>query len=254
MREKYYFIVSIVLSMLVLSGCSNEEKYSEEETTIIADYVAQTVIKHSEGYEGKLVDISDNPFLLTKEDSFVDSLRDGASQDKVEDVEEIDKTEPTTKVEDDSSLDNTLSLDNKTEDKESVKNISSILGFQDGIEAYVSKYELLKEYASSSYVIDVNDDEVLIKIEFEIKNITSKDINVQVNSVDSKFRLVIADDTYEPLITAVENDFMFFDKKIKSNSSQKAVLLFSVPKNIGKEEMSLDVKCSSTSALVSLDK
>lgn len=250
MREKRYIIVSIVLTMLVLSGCSSKEKYSEEEKDIIADYVAQTVIKNSEGYQGKLVDVSNNPFLLTKEEDFVDSLRDEELENEEDKNEQqVDKAEPATKIKEESNeKDGGLEVS-----KKEVDNIAAILNFREGIETYVTKCEVLDEYTSSSYVIDIKENEKLLKVEFDIKNTMAKEVVVKVDSVATSIKLAIADNTYIPLITAVENDFMFINKKIKPNSTQKAILLFAVPKTLDMKDISLEIKGADNSVSVSLN-
>ncbi len=254
MREKYYIIVSIVLSMLVLSGCSTESKYSEEETDIVADYVAQTVIKHSEGYDGKLVDVSNNPFLLTKEESFVDSLRDDKdSQDLDSSSNQIDKVEPAIKKEENSTDYTSDNQDNAQEVEKEDLDINKVLNFKEGIETYVEKCEVLKEYTSNSYVIDIKDDEKLVKVEFKIKNTTANNVEVKVDSTKTSIKLATKDDTYMPLITAIENDFMFYNKTVKGNSTKKAVLMFNVPKATDIDDLSLEIQGIDCSTSISLN-
>ena len=69
MREKLKIIVSICVCMCIFTACSTESKFNEEQQQVLADYIAQTVLKHTEGYENKLVDVSSDFYLLTEEDA-----------------------------------------------------------------------------------------------------------------------------------------------------------------------------------------
>jgi hypothetical protein len=128
-----------------------------------------------------------------------------------------------------------------------------VLNFKEGIGAYVIKCEVLKEYTSSSYVIDIKEDEKLVKVEFEIRNTTSNNIKVKVDSTKTSIKLATKDDTYIPLITAIENDFMFYNKIIKGNSVKKAVLLFGVPKTVDVDRLSLEIQGVDSSTSISIN-
>ena len=106
---------------------------------------------------------------------------------------------------------------------------------------------------SEGYVIDIKEDEKLVKVEFEIRNTTSNNIKVKVDSTKTSIKLATKDDTYIPLITAIENDFMFYNKIIKGNSVKKAVLLFGVPKTVDVDRLSLEIQGVDSSTSISIN-
>ena len=72
--------------MIIFTACGKESKFNEKQKKILADYIAQTVIEHSEGYETKLVDVSKSPFLLNEgEDDNTFSLVDNKVSDSADD-------------------------------------------------------------------------------------------------------------------------------------------------------------------------
>lgn len=249
MREKFKFIVLIGLCMIIFTACGKESKFNEKQKTILADYIAQTVIEHSEGYETKLVDVSESPFLLKKEendDAF--SLADNKALDS-----EGSKEESVIKTGSSGAIDEGV-VDNSDEKKTVSKSqLASILGFEDGIEAYVSNKKILKEYDSNSYIIDVEKNKHLVEVIFKITNTTDSNVKVKTECNNVKYRLKIGEEIYYPLLTAIDNDLLYYEKKIKSKKSGNAVLLFSVKNGNNKEEMVLEVEGKDTSASISLD-
>lgn len=253
MREKLKFLVLIGLCMIIFTACGKESKFNEKEKIILADYIAQTVIEHSEGYETKLVDVSKSPFLLKEEKndnafSFVDN--------KVADS--VDDTENSAiKTGDSGTLDDNSDKDFEDTDgnNENVSKpqLAAILGFKDGIEAYVSNKKILEEYASNSYVIDAEKNEKLVEVIFKITNKTNSNIKVETSKSNLKFKLKIGGETYYPLLTAIDNDLIYFDKKINAKKSSSAVLLFGVPNESIKGKFVLEVENSDESASISLD-
>lgn len=247
MREKIKFIVSICVCMCVFTACGKESKYNEKEQQVIADYVAQTVLKHSEGYENKLVDISGDFYLLTEEEDYGESLTDDNKNND-------NKNKGTDLAQDNSDFENSdkiLTGDSGTKTNDNAVNeendmskleLASVLGFKKGIEAYVTGSKVLKEYASSSYIIDVNDDERLLEIIFKINNTTKTDCKSDADLSNLKYKLSGENSTYYPLLTAIENDLVYFNKKIKAGKSSEAVLLFKISKEEVGDEFSLVIE------------
>ena len=261
MRDKLKFLVLIGLCMIIFTACGKESKFNEKQKTILADYIAQTVIKHSEGYETKLVDVSDSPFLLKEEENggyFASNDNEDKSSNKEDKSSDSEDTSSNDEVisgynDDKMSSDNEENVIKTGDSGAKDKELATILGFKDGIEAYVSNNKVLKEYASSSYVISAEKDKKIIEVSLKITNKTNSDIKVKSLGDKIKYKLKIKEKSYYPLLTAIDNDLVYFEKKIKAKKSTSAVLLFSIPKDITKEELVIEIEGKDTSASFSLN-
>ena len=240
--------------MIIFTACGKESKFNEKQKTILADYIAQTVIKHSEGYETKLVDVSDSPFLL-KEEENGGYFASNDNEDKSSDSEDTSSNDEVIfgYNDDKMSSDNEENVIKTGDSGAKDKELATILGFKDGIEAYVSNNKVLKEYASSSYVISAEKDKKIIEVTFKITNKNNSDIKVKSLGDKIKYKLKIKEKSYYPLLTAIDNDLVYFEKKIKAKKSTSAVLLFSIPKDITKEELVIEIEGKDTSASFSLN-
>ena len=240
--------------MIIFTACGKESKFNEKQKTILADYIAQTVIKHSEGYETKLVDVSDSPFLL-KEEENGGYFASNDNEDKSSDSEDTSSNDEVIfgYNDDKMSSDNEENVIKTGDSGAKDKELATILGFKDGIEAYVSNNKVLKEYASSSYVISAEKDKKIIEVTFKITNKNNSDIKVKSLGDKIKYKLKIKEKSYYPLLTAIDNDLVYSEKKIKAKKSTSAVFLFSIPKDITKEELVIEIEGKDTSASFSLN-
>lgn len=253
MREKLNFLVLIGLCMIIFTACGKESKFNEKQKKILADYIAQTVIEHSEGYETKLVDVSKSPFLLNEgEDDNIFSLVDNKVSDSADDEDSsVIKTGDSGTLNGNSDKDFEDTDDNK--ENVSKLQIATILGFKDGVEAYVSNKKILEEYASDSYVIYAEKNEKLVEVNFKIMNKTDSNIKVETSNNNVKYKLKVGGEIYYPLLTAIDNDLMYFEKNINAKKASSAVLLFGVENEHIKDKFVLEIENSDELASISLD-
>ena len=253
MREKLKIIVSICVCMCIFTACSTESKFNEEQQQVLADYIAQTVLKHTEGYENKLVDVSSDFYLLTEEEDYVDGFNSSKDNEDLKQDDDNSDTEDNDKILTGDSGSNEEEDDVYSEINVGSKgNLESILGLKKGLEVYVSRTDILKEYASDSYVIDVNEDEKLLKVIFKITNTSKSDVKCYLADSKIKYELKKGNDSYYPLLTALENDLSYYDSKINVGSTREAVLLFRIPDNSKKDDFSLTIKNEDKSIKVNL--
>lgn len=253
MREKFKIIVSMCVCMCIFTACNTESKFNEEQQQVLADYIAQTVLKHTEGYENKLVDISGDFYLLTEEEDYVDSFNSSKDNEELKQDDSNSDTEDNDKILTGDSGSNEVEDDVNSEISVGPKGkLESILGLKKGLEAYVSKTDILKEYASDSYVIDVNKDEKLLKVIFKITNTLKSDVKCSLADSKIKYELTNGNNLYYPLLTALENDLAYYDSKINAGCTREAVLLFRIPDNSKKDDFSLIIKSEDKSITVNL--
>ena len=238
MKRKLFMFFLIGGCVSIFTGCSNESKYTEEQETVISDYMAQMVFKHCKGFDYKLVNVSDNPFIREEED-----------------IEQSEKEEKKLKADDSVK---TGSSDDKTSDekndeikKENV-DLANILGLSNDINAEVKKITFYNEFTEGAYVIEAGKDEMLLKVDFKLMNKSNKDTKI-TNSSNTKFSVKIEGEKYKPLMTAIKDDLLFFSKTIKAKKSESATLIFSVPKSAKKDKIELEVASNDGVTLIQLE-
>lgn len=238
MKKKLFMVFLIGGCVSIFTGCSNESKYTEEEETVISDYMAQMVFKHCEGFDYKLVNVSDNPFIREEED-----------------IDQSEKEEKNLKSDDSiktGSVDDKISDKEDNEIKKEKVDLANVLGFSNDINAEVKKITFYNEYTEDAYVIEAEQGKMLLKVDFILTNKSNKKIKV-TNSSDAKIAVIIEGEKYKPLMTAMKNDLLFFSRTIKSKNSESATLIFSVPKSAKKDNMKLEVTSNDGGALIQLE-
>ena len=109
MNKRLRFMVCILLCVIMTSGCTGDNNFSQKEEEVIADSMAQIVFKHTKGYNYRLEDVSKNPFIREEIDE-----AEGT-------VEELLDKEINDSKDDDKKLNNDASAEEVSGDKEQEK-------------------------------------------------------------------------------------------------------------------------------------
>ena len=158
MKNKRTFLI-ILCCMVFLTGCVSEIPYSEEEQAVIADCAAHLVLRHSKGYEYKVVDVSRKPFIREEIDETEDENIIKEEKEEIVDVLSGEKTG--------SSEQN----DNETEEQEEIgASLSEVLGFDKNIDAEVMNYSVVDELTKGAYFLEPEEGEKLVTVDIKISN------------------------------------------------------------------------------------
>ena len=235
MNKRLRLVVCILVCIFTTTGCAGESIYSEREEEVIADYVAQIVFKHAEGYNYRLEDVSKNPFIREEIDETEESVE-----------EQLDK-EISESKEEESQAD----TDSKEEDKKDEITISQALGFDENIKVEVMKTKIVDDLSKGAYYLNANKGEKLLKVDLKITNIGDKKIKLKYNQ--SVCKLIINKKDYTPLMTALENDFQFLSKKIDSDESIITTLVYSIDEGDKEKEKLVEFSTGDVKTEAKLD-
>ena len=235
MNKRLRLVVCILACIFTTTGCASESMYSEREEEVIADYVAQIVFKHAEGYNYRLEDVSKNPFIREEIDETEESVEDILDEEINESIEGESKDD----------------ADAKEEDKKDEVTIGQALGFDENIKVEVMKTNIVDDLSKGAYYLKADDGEKLVKLDLKITNIGNKKVSVKYNQ--SLCKLIIDKNDYTPLMTALENDFQFLSKKIDKDESITTTLVYSIDKDDKEKDKSLEFSTKDVMKEIILD-
>ena len=239
MNKRIGFISCVCMCLLVLTGCTGDNNYTQEEENVLADYMAQIVFKHSEGYNYKLVNVIGNPFIH-------EEIDEGDSDLNIEDESNKDNTDKTKDQDGDSNKD----LDRDDESKEKTS-LASALGFDKNIDVKVMKTKVSDELSKEAYYLEAGKNKKICTVTLKISNKGSK--SVQVKNNGSSIRLLINDNKYKPKLTPLENDISFLSCKIGAKKSKDIIIVFEINDKDSKKAKSLMVETKDKKTTIELD-
>ena len=219
MLKKIKFCIFLIFTMVMFGGCSKGIELTEEETDMFAEYISKEVLERDKYY--------DQALIVPKE-----SL-DPEGTDRKEDTKKEDTKKPVNSVVTDKEQNGAtlLPTDTKVTQEKPVGTLDDLLS-TDSIDVSYASKKVYSEYSEANndyFVIHSPKGTKLVVVKFKLKNKTDKATTFSMlkKSVDYKLEMETGS-VYSPLLTLLENDLQFFDKKISSNDTDYAVLVFRV--------------------------
>ncbi|MBE5935431.1 MAG: DUF4352 domain-containing protein [Lachnospiraceae bacterium] len=240
-----WLAICISVCILMLTGCTGDNNLSQREQNVVADYTAQIVLRHSKGYEYKLVDVSGNPFIREEIDETSLSKDEDKEEEQEQEKEEQEKEQQDNETEGDSNT-----QDSEEETKEEVS-IGSALGFNEKIKVEVMKTKVVDDLSKGAYYLEAEKGKKLVKVDFKITNKGDKKAKVLYNN--SNCKLYIEAKEYSPLQTAIDNDLNFLSASIEKNKSITASLVYSVDEKDAKLDKKIEITTKDIQTTVDLD-
>ena len=231
MKAKLKLILLLIIPLLFLTGCMKEYKLSEENSNIIAEYMAGTLLKYDKNYEGKLTPLEELKEELDKDESKEEVTKETNEEIKKEIKEDTNKK------------------GTNEYKKEVVKSNNELLtDFMDieNIEFEIKDYKfqddfLLKNNNRAYAALQPKNDCKLLIITFKITNNGEKKKNINLLSKKLTYKLETSDKEYNPLITLFQEDMFSMITEFKNNESKKGLLFFEVDENIEMDDILLRI-------------
>lgn len=237
--KKLLFIM-IFLCGIMLTGCTQLVELTDEESDIIAEYMANVVLEHDDKYKEALI----YPDNMTEEE-----------------VTKTTEPEAATVADSSDSESNLTTLDHqKNEDSDyevSNMNLSDEMGngkFDISYENFRLYDSYPKEKANDYYSLEAAKGKKLLVVSFDINNLSKKD--QVLNLVNSGYEYILdngSEVTYKPKLTLLLNDIQYLDITVPAGKKKEAVLVFEVPENIDLSKYSLIVSNKEKNAIIKLN-
>lgn len=233
--KKQAVIGMALVAALGISGCGVTE-LNEEQNAQAAEYLAGVMLKHTKDYEKSLV-----YSVATTEPT----VSPQATQITSPTNEPGDGTKP------DKSGNPASNKDNKT--------VSSDLNDVLEIANCKVKYKSMKECSSyketedASYGVFAGKGKKLLIADFQIKNLSSHNVKLNLHEKDVTYQLVLSDGkTVTSQLTLLDNDMNYLSANVKKGKKIKGIVVFEVNKKMNVTDAKLKIIGKSTYAEIAL--
>ncbi len=206
--KKCYALILVVV--LMLTGCVSELNITEQESNMVAEYIAKTLLKYDKKYDEELIE---EVQVTTLDESQT------SKEQTTEETTEADNTNPSEN-----------NIPDKPVDSKKIVELSSILG-NDKIEIKCVGYSIHDTYTDEqeSFVIKSTQNRKLLVLQFIIKNTSNSVQRVDLLNSNVTFKLNVNDsDEYSPLLTFILSDISYYDFDLQPEKSREGVLVFDV--------------------------
>lgn len=233
MRKLLFLLITIC--GVVLTGCAQLIDLSENESDVLAEYMAGTMLRHADNYEEALI----YPEETTEENeaSIAPNTTETASDTDIESSDIADQAQADTAVQ--SSGNNTAVAQNLSVKSQNGTIVSLASMFKDIYKNNFSiTYQNYKAYDSypdenNLFTIESAEGKKLIAFTFNVKNITKKSQKLDLMKYNISYQLTDNNSSvYYPMMTLLDNDIQYINLGIDAGKTRKAVILFELPEKV----------------------
>lgn len=230
------FLAISGLSMLLLTGCASSILLTDNESDIVAEYIAGLIFKYDKNYEEVLINPEED------EESNVDTVTTTPTPSPTLAIADENK-DVTNKNEASFINDSNLQANADFTEVIGVKNLT--------IE--YSGYEIKDSLSDTYFNIEAGDGKQLLIVKFKVKNNSKKDIALNLAKSDILYQLDINTGNFQkPLLTFLDNDLRLIDTTVKGNSTLDTVLVFSVSDKVNLDVVNVIISHAHKTAIVKL--
>ncbi len=243
MKKKICLVLTAMACMM--TACSTvTSDLTEEQGDIIAEYAADLLLSYDKNYSGKYMEaeitteeatFGEEIELTTKENS---SDKDNKETESSNEKATVPQQETTTEVVL-STLDDILKID----------------GIDVAYKDFILTDTYPKQTKDAFFVMKAVKDTKLLIVRFDVKNVSDKDIALNIMKYNAKYRAVVnGKDKLVAQITLLLDAFNTYEGTIKANKSEELVLVFqtNVKNKADIKNLELDVYCGDNNGTITL--
>ncbi len=233
MRRLLVIFISVLA--LLFTGCMKEYPLTEEETDIVAEYMAGLLLAKDKNYS----------LSLLSYDEVKELSNQATTNTKEEPIEETDKDNVI------DNKDNVLENESEINSLDKTNSLSEVIGNKN-FEIQFTGYKLADTYPEDEtnrvFSIDPRKGNQLLIVNFTLENLNNKDMTIDLSKEKIQYQLKInGENIYKPLLVLLENNLQYINMKIAANSKIPTVLIFELEKDTDLSKISLLVSNNSKS-------
>ena len=240
---KKMFCFALVTMACFMTACSTvTSDLTEEQGDIIAEYAADILLKYDKNYSDKYVESEPTTDEATFGEEIEFTTHEASTSGKKDETGDKETTKPV----------------EETTTKPVLSSIEQILGI-DGIKVTCKDFILTDTYPNDSkdnfFVMKAVKDTKLLILKLDVKNVSGKDINLNVMKTNAKYRMTVNDNNkLVAQITLLLNAFNTYEGTIKANKSEEMVLVFQTNEKSKADikNMTLDIYCGDKQGTITL--
>ncbi|MDF2870295.1 MAG: hypothetical protein K0R05_1870 [Anaerocolumna sp.] len=247
--KKPLLILTLFCGMM-FTGCAKMTDLSDQQSDVIAEYMAGSVLRYTDNYKEALVYPEDskdeqNNGTVIKESN---DTKEESTANTATDKQETNKGAVTTS--------STGTKDTKTE--------KSDLDYQEFYKIisdnkYQIKYndfKLQSSYAQRDayFTLTPTSGNKLLAVNFKVSNKSKSSVKVNLDKIHIVYKLSTKDGkSYSPMVTLLDTDMKYLNFTLKSGNSDDAVLIFDVPENLKTDGLTLSISLNGQKAILDLN-
>ncbi len=246
MRKLFFLLMAICGVML--TGCAQLVQLNDQESDVLAEYMAGTMLRHDGNYKEALI------YPETTETEETDTAEAALTENTIETTETTDNT---------ATADASARMPGAVTPPAGTQNgtITSLANifkspFKGNFNITCSNYKFYDSYPDENnlFTLEAAKDKKLLAIAFNVKNITKKAKTLDLKYDNLTYQLTNNEDiVYYPMMTLLDNDIQYINLDIAAGKTQKAVVLFDVPKNIDMSDMMLTISYEDKTTVLDLN-
>lgn len=233
-RKKLSKVVALSLtiaSVFTLCSCAGKLEYTEQQEDVIADYMANLLLRHDVNYQYE---------YISEEETTTEEVTD--EQEETTDLyaEEINGSQDVNSTPE-------MGGDNKV----STDDLASALEMPEGISVKYDGYEVTDIFSDdedSLFVMKAVEGYRLLVVKFKVTNTTGEDISVNMMEKISKYKGIVNDNKkYNSQLTLFLNALNTFEGTISAGSTKTMFLLYQTQLDSAEQLSSLSVELTDKS-------
>lgn len=243
-RVKY---IGIICSLcLLLTGCNEVIDLTDEQSELVAEYVAQILLKHDRYFDDRIKDGQEKIEKMTEslsEDDF-------SSESTTEIVEETTTELPTEATTEDAEHKTEEQMQEEESENIPINNeedIAKIAGIK-GASILYKDYLITKQYPAIDeegkfIYLDAAKGHSLFVVRFRVQNTANDVVSISLFDKEIKYRIVCNQrDVANPMLTILMDDLGTLETKVKAKEEQEAVLVFQIVDSMKDSLETVDLK------------
>ena len=232
-KMKGFFVGAQCCAML--TGCNDVIDMTEEQSTLVAEYVADLLLKYDLNYE--------------------DRIAEGMREEKTE--EESAETEEEAEKEETATEEATEEIKKEAGEKKPVKaeeasvgtesDIAKIVGIE-GASITFKDYQVMDQYDpqdgdNDSIHLEASNGYELLVVRFKVANTTEDTVDISLLDSPVEYRIVCnGSKAADPMLTILTDDLGTLETSVKPDEDQEAVLIFQISENMKDALDTIDLK------------
>ena len=229
MKNKIFLAV-IGLIMLVLTGCASSISLTDNESDLVAEYIAGLMFKYDKNYEETLI----------------------LPEEETEEVVVSVSPTPTPVSTNDSNKGAASQNENKDGNVQANADFTEVIGVKD-LEIEYGGYEVKDSLSDNYFNIESGEGKDLVIVKFKLKNTSDQDIKLNLTKSNILYQLDInTGNIQKPLLTFLDNDLRMIDTIIKAKSTFDTVLVFNVSEKVNLDVVNVIISHSHKTAIIKL--
>lgn len=237
---KKVIIAVLCLSAVLMAGCANVmPNMTDEQSNIIGEYAAITLLRYDANSRSRLVDLS--------------QISEELQEVKPEPV--VPET-PSQPEETSETQQNTPVVDNTVTGLPTADGMEAFLGFAEGIKINCTGYEFCNSYQddeNSYFVIEASEGKTILVLKFSIQNSSGTDAEINLLDRRNVYRITINGNfSRTALTTMLDTDLSTYKEIVPAGATNEVVLVYEVDAQQATSVSSIDLTLKNAEATYSL--